>query len=67
MTGCLPSSESYTGKLLDDETGLQYFNARQFDPVQGRFISSDSVLGDVSNPQTFNKYVYVMNSPFRFH
>ena len=35
------SRPRYTGKERDQETGLDYFGARYFSAVQGRWISSD--------------------------
>ena len=42
----------FTGRYLDEETGLWYFRARYFDDGQGRFISRDP-LGHVDG---FNLY-----------
>jgi RHS repeat-associated protein len=30
-------SNRYTGQVLDEETGLYYYNARYYDPELGRF------------------------------
>ena len=35
-------TENYTGKELDDETSLNYFGARYFDPMLGLWISVDA-------------------------
>jgi hypothetical protein len=44
---------------MDYSTGLEYYNARWFDPGSGRFVSQDPLgLGPDSNP-----YRYVHNSP----
>ena len=32
---------AYTGHLKDDATGLVYMQARYYDPVIGRFLSTD--------------------------
>jgi len=39
--GTLTFTPSFTGKQLDADTGLYYFNARWYDPNLGRFISED--------------------------
>ncbi|MBU0706385.1 LysM peptidoglycan-binding domain-containing protein [Patescibacteria group bacterium] len=57
------TDHKFTGKELDDETGLYYYGARYYDPLIGRFVSVDPVEGDLKNPQTFNKYTYVLNNP----
>ena len=40
----------YTGKLLDEATGLYYEGARYYDPTTGRFVTEDSVTGNTSAP-----------------
>jgi len=41
-------------------TGLDYFNARYYDPVSGQFLSADVVQG---NAQGTSPYRYVMGNP----
>ena len=48
-------TETFTGKELDDETGLNYFGARYLDPMLGLWISVD-LAGQFASP-----YVYVGN------
>ncbi len=50
----------YTGKDLDEDTGLYYFNARWYDAGTGRFISEDPAR-DGSN-----WFIYVSNNPLKF-
>jgi RHS repeat-associated protein len=45
------------GKYTDN------MHARQYAPLFGRFLSIDPVRGDVDNPQTWNRYAYVLNNP----
>lgn len=45
------------------DLGLVYMNARYYLPEVGRFISPDSLVPDPSNPQSYNRYSYVLNSP----
>ena len=45
----------YTGRYLDNETGLWYFRARYFDTALGRFISRDP-LGYVDGMGLYNGY-----------
>ena len=68
IQGSSPSSEveqRFTGQIRDTETGIDFFNARYFTAPLGRFNSADpeSVGADLSDPQTWNGYGYVRNSP----
>ena len=56
----------YTGHETDLESGLINMNARLFDPQIGRFISADIVIPDIYNPQSLNRYSYVLNNPFKY-
>jgi RHS repeat-associated protein len=60
--GKLKRAAKFTGKDLDEETGLYYFNARWYDSELGRFISEDPAR-DPNNP---NLYTYARNNPLRF-
>src|SRR5438046_3949358 len=57
------ASQKFTQKERDNETGLDYFGARYYASMQGRFASPDSVCGCPKNPQTQNLYAYVHNNP----
>lgn len=45
------------------EGGLDYANARFYSSALGRFISVDPLAGNVDNPQSLNRSVYVMEDP----
>src|SRR5713226_4416638 len=55
-----------TRKERDNETGLDYFGARYYSSVQGRFTSVDIAGPDLINPQSLNKYAYTLNNPLRY-
>jgi RHS repeat-associated protein len=59
--------QKFTKKERDNETGLDYFINRYYSSAQGRFTSVDPLLGsgDTANPQTWNRYAYVVNNPTR--
>lgn len=59
-------SRQFTGQVLDTETGLYYYNARYYDPEIGRFIQPDTVIADLSNPQSYNRYSYCLNNPLKY-
>jgi RHS repeat-associated protein len=52
--------------VLDEDIGLYYYGARYYDPQLGRFIQPDSVIPDLFNPQSYNRYSYVLNNPLRY-
>ena len=55
----------YTGKVLDESTGLYYEGARYYDPTTGRFTTEDSYSGTETDPITRNRYVYGADDPMR--
>jgi RHS repeat-associated protein len=58
----------YIGETRDGETMLDFLNARYFAAAQGRFQSPDpgNAGASLANPQTWNGYAYVGNSPLTF-
>ncbi|HQY57678.1 MAG: RHS repeat-associated core domain-containing protein [Nitrospira sp.] len=58
-TGSLDQSYGYTGRELDQESGLYYYRARYYDPSNGRFLQKDPIglYGGI------NLYRYVRNNP----
>ena len=57
------SDYKFTDQELDTSTNLYNYDARLYDPVTGRFISPDSMIPDVYNPQSLNRYSYCLNNP----
>lgn len=57
--------QKFTGYERDAETGLNFAQARYQSSIQGRFISVDPLGGGIKNPQSLNRYVYVLNNPLR--
>jgi RHS repeat-associated protein len=55
----------FTGYEKDQETGLDFAEARYYNNRFGRFTAVDPLLasGKSNNPQTFNRYTYTMNQP----
>jgi RHS repeat-associated protein len=58
----------FTGKERDSESGLDNFGARYYASTLGRFMSPDPTMASVNgfNPQSWNRYAYVLNSPLKF-
>ena len=65
-TGTADTDRLFTGQRFDAATGLYYYNARYYDPTLGRFISPDTIVPGVGNPQAWNRYAYVVNNPLRY-
>lgn len=59
--------KKFTSHERDVETGLDYMQARYYQGLQGRFTSADPLLasGRSANPQSWNRYAYVLNNPVR--
>ncbi|MBK7708313.1 MAG: hypothetical protein IPJ30_21800 [Acidobacteria bacterium] len=57
--------QKFTGYQKDDETGLDFAEARMYENRHGRFTAVDPLLasGKSANPQTFNRFVYGLNNP----
>jgi RHS repeat-associated protein len=66
-TGNISVNHKYTSQEFDAETGFYYYNARYYNPILGRFISADSIVPDPFNPQSLNRYSYVLNNPVNYN
>lgn len=62
------SGKGFTGQYHDNETALDYFGARYYNNIAGRFISVDPLdaSGRIGGPQTWNRYSYVSNMPLAY-
>jgi RHS repeat-associated protein len=56
----------FTGHVYDADTGLTDMQARLYDPLIGRFLSTDPEAFNGSSPFTFNRYAYANNNPYRY-
>lgn len=56
----------FTGKELDRETNFEYYGARYYYPYIARFIQPDPLIQDYYNPQSLNRYSYVLNNPYKY-
>jgi RHS repeat-associated protein len=53
----------FTDQEKDSEINLYNYDARLYDPAAGFFISADSIVPDFADPQSLNRYAYVLNNP----
>jgi len=61
----------YIGQEFDEDTGLNYLNARYYNSAIARFVSQDPVFWNfdsswLSDPQNQNAYAYARNNPITF-
>jgi RHS repeat-associated protein len=56
----------FTSRRQDPETGLVYMGARFYDPAAGRFVSTDQVGFAEKNVQSFNRYAYANDNPYKY-
>jgi RHS repeat-associated protein len=60
------TDRDFTGQRENMELGLLYYNARFYAPTLGRFISADTIILNPANPQSYNRYSYVLNRALNF-
>lgn len=60
--------QKFTGYQKDEETNLDFAEARMYENRHARFTAVDPLLasGKSVDPQTFNRYVYCLNNPLVF-
>jgi RHS repeat-associated protein len=60
--------QGFTGYENDEETGLDFAQARIYDSSLGRYSGVDPLIssGRAEVPQTWNRYSYALNSPAIF-
>ena len=52
--------------VMTDESDLYYMRARYYNPIAKRFLSPDTLVGQISNPQSQNRYVYCEGNPANY-
>ena len=57
---------AYTGQRAVDSLGLLDYHARMYDTHLMRWVQPDSILPNPANPQSLNRYSYVLNAPIIF-
>jgi RHS repeat-associated protein len=74
LAGVTPTDFRFTGQRKADVgsgtprlgPGIYDYNARFYDATIGRFLSADTIVPDASDPQSYNRFSYVRNSPHAF-
>ncbi len=57
---------AYTGQRDLPDLGLMDYKARFYDAALARFTQPDSIIPNLADPQSWNRYTYVVNDPVRF-
>jgi RHS repeat-associated protein len=57
------TDRGFTGHKENRSLGLTYMNARFYVVGLNRFASADTLVPNPANPQSLNRYTYVLNSP----
>jgi RHS repeat-associated protein len=60
--GASPTQYQYTGQYREQSLGIDFFNARWYDPALGRFLSADSLVPAPGYPGDFDRYAFVRNN-----
>jgi RHS repeat-associated protein len=63
--GNTPTNRRYTGQPWEG-FGLYDYGARMYSPGLGRWASADTIVPDLLNPQSLNRYAYVYNRPLSY-
>jgi len=64
--GVTRTDRRYTGQRWEAGLGLYDYGARYYDPLLGRFVSADTVVPEPGNPQSLNRFSYVLGNPLRY-
>jgi RHS repeat-associated protein len=66
-TGSVNTDRLYTGQRSLAALSLMDYHARFYEPTLGVFIQPDPMMPGASNPQSFNRYSYVLNNPINLN
>jgi RHS repeat-associated protein len=56
----------FTGQRQIAELGIYHYQARFYSPKLGRFLSADTIVPSYANPQSLNRFSYVINNPLKY-
>jgi RHS repeat-associated protein len=63
--GGAPNGPGYTGHVNDPDTGLVYMQARYYDALTARFLSTDPIGPGPGDIWHINRFVYANDNPVR--
>jgi RHS repeat-associated protein len=67
----LDTDHKFTGQIEDASTALNgaplyWYGSRAYDPALGRFVCPDTIVPRPGDPQSLNRYSYVLNNPLKY-
>ncbi|MCL5998530.1 MAG: hypothetical protein M1546_21115 [Chloroflexi bacterium] len=65
----LPTDRTFTGQRSEKASfagSLMDYGARFYSPLLGRFLSADSLVPQPGDPQSLNRYSYVLGNPLKY-
>jgi RHS repeat-associated protein len=62
-SGSVANPWQFAGGYYDASTGLTKFGNRYYDSTSGRWTQADTLSGNLSNPQSLNRFVYAGDNP----
>ncbi|MBN2257638.1 MAG: RHS repeat-associated core domain-containing protein, partial [Anaerolineaceae bacterium] len=66
IEGTLQTDYGYTGQRKDSYLDTYHMGAREYDPRLGRWLSADNIVPDPANPQSLNRFSYVIGNPLKY-
>jgi RHS repeat-associated protein len=63
VTGFDDNPWRYAAGYQDNNTGLIKYGTRYYDPTIGRWTQPDPLPGNITHPNTINRYTYAGNNP----
>ena len=65
-TGTIFTDKLFTSQREMAGLGIYHYGARFYSPKLGRFLSPDTLVPNFANPQSWNRYSYVLNNPILY-
>jgi RHS repeat-associated protein len=62
----MPTDYRFTGQRIESALGIYQMGARWYDGALGRWLSADSIVPGPANPQSLNRYSYVLGNPLGY-
>jgi RHS repeat-associated protein len=64
--GQMNIAPKFNSQEKDEESGLDFFNARHYDSDIAQFVSADTIIDGESSSQGWNRYTYTHGNPVKY-